>query len=283
MSYELSQPLIMQQNQDNKPNSSILPEVVPIEGLTSNTIRHDEDSYLQPQTTRSPLSNFPYTNSPSQYTYPEATTNDHSLRIQGSDKTSREKFALLCVLATFIATALIFSIGLGMPLAKSRNKLAPNNYAVLPSSQVNTLKKNDFCDSKGDLTRDSVFTTRGGNASFDINCGVIYQEGLPAYDPTTTSGPAVGTVRNVAALVAYTVSDCIEACASLNDLTLNKIADSPKCQSITFISNLEGAVEAYDGNCFLKNATLQDLSQAAVSKEAAVSAEVHRLRTQGMV
>lgn len=270
----------MQQNQDNKIDSSALPEVVPIEGLKSNPIRHDDDWYMKPHTAYSPLSNSPYTSSPSQQTYAQTTTDNHSLRVQGFEKTSRKKFALLCVLATFLVTALVFGIGLGIPLALSRNKLAPNNYAVLPALQVDTLKKTGFCDKNGELTRSSLFTARDGSSSFDIECGVIFQEGLPAFDPTTNSNQPSGTVRNIAALVAYTVSDCIEACASFNNLTLNKIADSPKCQSITFISKLRGAVDGYGGNCFLKNATLQDLRQAAVSKEAAVSAEVHRLRNQ---
>lgn len=278
MSYELSKPLIMQQNQDDKHDSSFLPEVVPIEALKSNTIRHDETWYLNPHTVYSPLSNSPYTSSPSQQTYVQAPIDDHSLRVQSFEKTSRKKFALLCVLVTFLATALVFSIALGIPLALSRNKLDPNNYAVLPALQVDTLKKNGFCDNNGDLVGGSVFTTRDGSASFDIECGVIFQEGLPAYDPAANSKTPSGTVRNIAALVTYTVSDCLEACASLNNLTIDKVTDSPKCQSVTFITKLQGAVEGYGGNCFLKNSTLQDLGQAAVSKDAAVSAEVHRLR-----
>lgn len=276
----------MEHAEAHRPDTT-LPEVVPVENLKANTIRHDDSYYKYPQPTQpfSPLghsnqdSNSPYVSAVTPY--PHHTWNDGStVGVKGSEKTSRKNFAALVALATFLFTALALAAGLGIPLAQCRNRLNPNHYAPLQPNKVNNLKRGAYCNDRGQLTRDTLFKTRNGSASFDLKCGVIFQEGLPALDPISNVSSSQGTVRNIQMIVSYSVSDCIEACHSLNALTENKEknSESPKCQSVTFIPALAGALgQGYDGNCFLKNSTLFDLSQASVSV-VAVSAEVHRLR-----
>jgi len=264
-----------------------LPEVVAAEHLKANINRHDDSYYKYPQPTQpfSPLghssqySNSPYVSAVTPY--PHHTWNDGStVGVKGFEKTSRKNFAALIALATFLFTALAIATGLGIPLAQCRNRLNPNNYSPLQPDKISNLKKGAYCNDRGQLTRDPLFTTRNGSASFDLKCGVILQEGLPALDPTSNVSSLQGTVRNIQTIVSYSVSDCIEACHSLNAMSEDKEKNSenPKCQSVTFIPALSGALsQGYGGNCFLKNSTLFDLSQASVSV-VAVSAEVHRLR-----
>ena len=207
----------------------------------------------------------------SQYAAQTPPYNENTaIGVSGFHKTSRKKFAALVALATFLFTALAFGTGLGIPFAKCRNRFDPNSYAPLPPLQINTAKKNGFCNNAGKLTRNRVFNPRKG-----------FQEGLAAFDPVanTSSTASNGVVRNIAAIVAYDVSDCIHACASLNQMDVNDDIASPRCQSVTFISEMKDNVDLYDGNCFLKNATVAELGQAAMST-AAVSAEVHRLRSE---
>lgn len=277
-------PLIMQHDADRRPETS-LPEVVPVESLKENTIRHD-DSYYKYSAPTQPFSPLAHSNEGSSSAYTSAVTshpapwNDGStIGVKGFEKTSRKKFAILVALAIFLLTALALGTGLGIPLAKCRNQLDPNNYAALQPLKINTLRKSAYCNNNGKLSGAPVFTTRNGDASFDLKCGVIFQEGLPAFDPANNGSKAKGTVRNIAAIVSYSVSDCLHACASLNNMTENVDQESPKCQSVTFIPAMKGALDMYDGNCFLKNSTLFQSDQASVSVSA-VSAEVRKLRSQ---
>ena len=274
----------MQHAKARRPDSS-LPEVVPVENLKENAIRHDGLYYKYPNPTQT-FSPRAHPNQGDSSPYISAVTphphqwNDGSLvGAQRVKKSSRKKFALLIALATFIFTGIVVAAGLSIPLVKFRARLNPDDYAPIQPLEVNTLKKSSYCNSQGRLTGDSLFTTRKGNASFDLNCGVIFQEGLAAYDPASNVSISKGTVRNIAAIVSYSMDDCIQACASLNAMTENADKESPKCQSVTFIPEMKISVDLYEGNCFLKNSTLFDISQAGVNVDA-ISAEVHRLRNE---
>ena len=277
-------PLIMQRplSSNARHDSAHYPEVVPVENLSSNTLRHESDWYLKPQHTSTSLPNSKDRLSPFQngLLYPQPGLDDATIPVEGAGRTSRKKLALVCALFTFLFTALALSTGLGIPLAKCKNRLIGDNYRPLQPLQVNTVRKSNFCNSNGELTRDSIFTARNSSASFDLHCGVIFQAGLAAFDPKSTTAVPNGTVRNIAAITAYSVDDCISACVSLNTNEVNADTESPRCQSVTFIAQVQSSVNAYDGNCFLKNATVQDLNQASISKDSAVSAEVHRLRKE---
>ncbi|KAK5939896.1 hypothetical protein PMZ80_008278 [Knufia obscura] len=279
----------MQEASKHRPDTS-LPEVVPVENLKSNTIRHDDSYYRHPNPTQpfSPLavsgqgSYSPYTATATTTPYPHQWNDGPTSGVKITQRKSRIKFAALVTLATFIITALAMGAGLGIPLAKSQSKLDPNNYAPLHPSKVVLIERPEYCDSNGRSAGNTLFTTRKGDASFDVKCGTIFQEGLPAFDPTTASLPgseqvARGTVRNVATIVSYSVDDCMYACASFNNMTENPDPASPKCQGVTFIAALQSAVDMLSGNCFLKNATLFDIGQASVSLTA-VSAELSTLR-----
>lgn len=263
-----------------------LPEVVPVENFKANTVRND-DSYKYPCPTQhsSPLA---YANQGSHSPYVSAAMpNTHhslddgsALGIKAFEKASRRKFAGLVASATFIFAALALGTGLGVPLTECRSRLEPYKYAPLQPDEVQSLKKGEYCGDLATLTKGALFTTRYGSASFDLKCGVILQEGLPALDPTSNVSSSQGTVRNIQVIVSYSVSDCIEACHSLNVMTKDeeKNSESPECQSVTFIPALSVALgQGHYGNCFLKNSTVFELNKASVDV-AAVSAEIHRLR-----
>ena len=274
----------MQHAKGRRPDSS-LPEVVPVEILKENAIRHNDLYYKYPNPTQ-PFSPLPHSNQGNSSPYTSAVTphpyqwNDSSsLGTKQVEKSSRKKFALLIALGTFILTGIAVAAGIGIPLFKLRARLNPDDYAPIQPLKVNTIKTSSYCNNQGRLSGDSLFTTQKGTASFDLKCGVILQEGLAAYDPVSNVSISKGTMRNIAAIVSYSVDDCLQACASLNAMAEDADKESPRCQSVTFIPEMKISVDLYEGNCFLKNSTLFDISQAGVNVEA-VSAEVHGLRNE---
>lgn len=274
-------PLMMEPT--TRPESAALPEVVPVESLHGRPMRHEDSWYAQPQLLSPPSasnssSNLPQTAITAPYPqsslYPEVSD---TVGLKGFHKTSRRKFALLVALAVFLFTSVALSTGLGIPLAKCRNRLVPSNYAPVTASKVESVRKNDFCDKNGQLTRDSRFTARGGNGHFDLHCGLVFSASLPAYDPATDNGLANGAIQNRIVIVAYSVADCIQACATMNSIAKAGNSSSPPCQSITFLPDMAAELEKNGGNCFIKNATVNDLNLAN-KDPTAVSAEVQRLR-----
>lgn len=276
----------MEHRAEHRPEGT-LPEVVPIENLQANTIRHDDSYYRYSRPTQpfSPLANSNQ-DSRSSYVSAVASSPNHTgnggstVGVSGFETTSRRKFAVLVAMASFLFTALALAIGLGIPLALCRKRLDPDGYAPLLPEKVYSLKKGAYCNDRGELTRDNIFTIPNGTATFELSCGVAFREGLPALDPTNDGTTSNGTVRNIQVIVSYSVSDCILACHSLNVMTEEKERNytSPQCQSVTFIPTLSDALSrGNDGNCYLKNSTVFDLSRAAV-RVVAVSAELQRLR-----
>lgn len=261
------------------------PEVVPVENLKANVIRHQENwnetphrsadySLHTPYTPYSPSSDSAFRGKSRFQEYPELVQ-------ISTPQTKRRRpnwITIGVALCTFIVTALAVGAGLGVPLRQCREQTDTKNYLVLPADQVLTLRTDSFCDSHSQLTRNPVYDLGHNNASYDLHCGLVFQAGAPAYDPTSTTGPS-GTVRNIMTIITYDVDDCIRACDSMNVLTVNADPRSPQCQSITFVSQLQNAVKDYHGNCFLKNSTMYEIGQAIPGIGIAVSAEVHGLRT----
>lgn len=269
----------MQHNTKADRYSTSLPEVVPASSLEADADRNNDWS-TAPHSMSSPSSDSDYTNSQQAAATPkyllDSQGSEHGiLPMHGFRKTTRKKFAALIALGVFLFTTLAFSTGLGIPLAKCRNRFSPNNYAPLPPGNINTVKFNGFCDKNGELTRQPIYNA-SGNAQFDLFCGQDFTSGLPALNPST--GATDGRVRDMVAIVAYSVGSCIEACASMNELAIEDTPENPKCQSVTFTSQMQASVNRQGGNCFLKNATLANLDQAYIDNDIYVSAEVHLLR-----
>lgn len=245
-------------------NSTDSPEVTYVNGLRP---QKTPESY--PEIVNEGSIGSPYTQSP-----------DDSGMIAPHDfhKTSRKNFALLVALGVFLFTALALSTGLGIPLAQCRNKLNPDGYAPIPALNVTSVKKGKFCNKNGNLTRNQRYYA-SDTFSFDLYCAKEFRESSEAFDPFTKNRVAKGVIRDIVAIVAYSVPDCISACTSMNEIVKAGNSSSPPCQSITFVPNMQETVIGERGNCFLKNATINDLNSAYVNLDA-VSAEVHRLRNE---
>lgn len=269
----------MQDNIQGNRDSTFLPEVVPASNLETDTSRHN-DWFSKPNAPPSPSFHSDYNSSRHIAANPKYLLNfqgsEHGIvPMHGFKKTTRKKFATLVALGVFLFTALALSTGLGIPFAKCRNRFSPNSYAPLPPSNINSLKFNGFCNQNGELTRPSIYNT-SGNTQFDLFCGSDFTSGLPALNPST--GATDGRVRDIIAIVAYSVGNCIEACASMNKLAIQVDFQNPRCQSVTFSSKMKTFLSEQGGNCFLKNATLASLNQANDDDSTYVSAEVHSLR-----
>lgn len=260
-----------------RPPSGSFPEVVHPYGTDSPEVSCEDGLHLH-ATHPSPASSSKILNDePPNSTYISySPSNSGKVRMHDFHKTSRKTFALLCGLAVFLFTAIALSTGLGIPLAKCRNELDPEKYAPLAATDVVSVQKGKFCNSKGVLTRDAQYNV-SSTFHFDLYCGREFQRGGSAFDPVTKSGIPNGTVQDIMVVVAYSVPDCINACASMNLLASAGNSTSPPCQSVTFLANMKDSVASRQGNCFLKNATINDLSSAESNVDA-VSAEVHRLR-----
>ncbi|KIX03479.1 uncharacterized protein Z518_07032 [Rhinocladiella mackenziei CBS 650.93] len=129
------------------------------------------------------------------------------------------------------------------------------NYTVAAASTVSSLQMN--CPS----IDNSLYSTHA-QQSFQIYCNHDFWADLPA-----ASG---GVIRNWAAIVAYTVHDCIEACSALN-VQADASGVNVRCRAMTFRRDLESQFDSSGGNCWLKNDTIADLGQA-VMHDIAVSA-----------
>lgn len=257
-------------------DDATLPEVVPVESTNKdNTIYHHYSWFERPIPTSDNGSDAPITSITNPYSH---AIEESTIGVKGFHKTWRKNFALLVALGIFLFTALALSTGLGIPLAKCRNRVSPDGYAALGPLKVNLVKMDAFCNKNGKLTRNSTYEVNE-SFHFDLYCGVKFNPGLPAYDAIARNGVANGTIQNILSIVSYSVSDCINACASMNKVAKAGDSTNPPCQSITFLAGMGAAVTQHDGNCFLKAATVNNLNDG-VSDNNAISAEVGRLRKE---
>lgn len=61
-------------------------------------------------------------------------------------------------------------------------------------------------------------------------------------------------IKDRAALVTYTFSDCIEACAKMNEFVVRNNNGS-RCDSLVFGWQMSKEWEAHEANCWLKSGT----------------------------
>lgn len=275
-------PLIMQTKQ--RPLSGSFPEVVLPHNTDSPEVSYEDGLHFHksPVSTSRTLGDEPPESVNTTYSAIKSETSetrDLDEPAYETRKTSHRKLPWLLALGVFLLTATALGAGLGVPLAKCQSKLNPNSYAPIPASNVTSVQTGKFCDSDGNLTRKSKLYTASAVFHFDLYCGKDFRAGYQAFNPVTQSGIANGTITDLVAIVAYSVTDCINACVSMNNLVQAGNSDSPPCQSITFLPNMKDLVLTEWGNCFLKNATINDLTSAYDNVDA-VSAEVYRLRKE---
>jgi hypothetical protein len=107
-----------------------------------------------------------------------------------------------------------------------------------------------------------MITHFGGK--FTSYCGEDFTAGLAA--------DGGGVIADIAGIVAYSATDCMEACSALNYQS-NKWRTPTKCLSISFWIDLNDMTVAEGGNCWLKNASLAVGAEATLNN-LAVSAKL---------
>ncbi|RSM10001.1 hypothetical protein CDV31_007407 [Fusarium ambrosium] len=114
-------------------------------------------------------------------------------------------------------------------------------YVPRRASAVESLELN--CPT--DFRQRTVFKSNKGY-EFSWYCGV----NVPAGDPAKGGG----IMGDVAPIIAYTLEDCLNACAAMIDRDENR-GTGVKCKSVVFDRRMAEMVGKLGANCFLKNGT----------------------------
>ena len=133
-----------------------------------------------------------------------------------------------------------------------------SDYAPVSIRDVQTLANN--CPSI-----DGTMIKNHFNQNFKYTCGVDLSN-LPAAEG--------GNITDIAAIIAYTVEDCIDACSGINFQTLiGASADGTTCSSISWTANAAASVSVGNGNCWLKKGTLAS-GQSGREAEGSITARL---------
>ncbi|KAI1880199.1 hypothetical protein JX265_001820 [Neoarthrinium moseri] len=166
----------------------------------------------------------------------------------------RNGWILILVIVALIVGAAVGG-GVGGSLAVERAKAAAVTANATPTSSApqtssTATSTSTFYTMPTDVTRGDV------DVAVALDCPAIDGRSttilgstwLPAcgLDFTGSGNPSI----DILAATTYSWEDCVRACA-----TYNKKSGSRGCVGITFNADLSGYVKAYEGNCFLKNAT----------------------------
>ncbi|SLM35078.1 hypothetical protein LPUS_04116 [Lasallia pustulata] len=89
--------------------------------------------------------------------------------------------------------------------------------------------------------------TSGTGSNFKQRCNQDLNGGSPALG---NNGLINGTISDIIGIVAYSFTDCIEACS-----TMNRFGYGPQCHGVSFDLRMEQRYEEQQCNCWLKNAT----------------------------
>ena len=90
-------------------------------------------------------------------------------------------------------------------------------------------------------------TTQTGD-KFSFSCGFDIGTGLAAQGG--------GIISDIAGIVSYSVSDCVDACSEFSRQS-DKWGVAMRCTSVTFDSDMKNVTQTWGGNCWLKNGTVK--------------------------
>jgi hypothetical protein len=63
-------------------------------------------------------------------------------------------------------------------------------------------------------------------------------------------------IRDIAAIIAYTVEDCVDACSAITFQTMIQGYETgPTCSSVSWFADAKSVVGIGNGNCWLKSGT----------------------------
>jgi hypothetical protein len=103
------------------------------------------------------------------------------------------------------------------------------------------------------------------NQNFKYICGV---------DLGNLPSAAGGNITDVAAIIAYTIEDCIDACSAITFQTyIQGIKGGPTCSSVSWFADAKSVVGVGNGNCWLKNGTLAN-GQTGKAADHSISAQL---------
>lgn len=132
------------------------------------------------------------------------------------------------------------------------------DYAPVSIRDVQTLVNN--CPTIEGTTIKNHF-----NQNFRYTCGVDLGN-LPAAEG--------GNITDIAAIIAYTIEDCIDACSGINFQTfLQRVEGGPTCSSVSWTENAAASVAVGNGNCWLKKGTLRQ-GTSGTSSPGSISAQL---------
>lgn len=98
------------------------------------------------------------------------------------------------------------------------------------------------------LTQPAECAERGGPNEHTATSGLKYK----FYCGMDT--PGSDTIKDLVGLVAYTFSDCIDACTKMNEF-VSRNKNGTNCDSLVFGWQMSNAWGAFGSNCWLKSGT----------------------------
>jgi hypothetical protein len=132
------------------------------------------------------------------------------------------------------------------------------DYAPVAIRQVDTLALD--CPAIDGTTWRNHF-----NQDYKYTCGVDLGN-LPSRDN--------GNITDIAAIIAYSVEDCIDACSAINFQTyLSASADATTCSSVSFFNQAAAVIGVGNGNCWLKKGRLAE-GVSGKAADGSVSAQL---------
>jgi hypothetical protein len=195
-------------------------------------------------------------------------------------------FWLLAALIIAIVAAAV-AAGVGGSIASSKSRQVQdlqNQLAALRSSS--SLSSPSSCSSASGSSSGLPATLIGPVATsvshVALDCPAIDGKTYHSFaGPVFTTycaanyendGPSVngsGTVKDIAALIAYSINDCMEMCVGYNS-GRNNYGSGETCAVVSFVANMSVWLSRYDGNCFLKSLVGPLMNSAAWVASAAI-------------
>ena len=161
----------------------------------------------------------------------------------------------ITVTVTTTATTSISSTS--VPTTSATNLIT--NYGVTPANEVYDVALD--CGSLATTLQTTNTYNNVYNDNYKVYCGVDFGNA-----PSTN--PDAAPVIDLLGIVAYRLTDCLEACSALNYRSMsNNFIDSYRCQSVSFNSRLAEQMEILEGNCWLKNGIPANISDLKASSE----------------
>ncbi|KAM5365003.1 hypothetical protein ACJZ2D_011263 [Fusarium nematophilum] len=154
-------------------------------------------------------------------------------------------FAALIAVVTAVLVGGAVGGGLGAALANSQNSwnettIAQDGtilYTPKPPSQVKNLTLE--CPEKGPKELNGV-----NGYQFDMWCGV---DAVPG-----SLNQEDGEIWDIAAIIAYTIEDCMRACVELTHINTTQ-KNVKRCESLVFGPTLQDLMTSHGANCWLKD------------------------------